>query len=346
MQNPIIHIFLHLTNTSSRVRGRDFYAVNDDLRLSTSLHGQTSTRKSSIKLNLALAGTLPGLSFAREFLKLAVRAAVNYASTKKWLTYWNSSPIHADIARAAPFLLKKIFRPYMTSRLRCDERLGVLTSHYDFIVQQKLSSLILRAATEPVVLSEFSGKSAHVYQIQLVVGCDMEREGEMVLQLVSEGSILFSVAFTFYTDAGVRTVAIGCLQGGRKANSLDHIRYATRDMFGLRPKTLMVKLVQQIGRAFACRDLLLVGNQNRAVTTQINQGKVFANYNATWLELDARARPDGDFTLACGALLAPNLEAIASNKRSEAKKRYALLTDISRLTCEELMRAKDNVPIG
>ena len=336
MQRLFINIFPNLINILSRVTGRDIYRIDHSLSRRPSLPEKFISSQRIITLNSALTGTPPGVSFAREFLKLSARAIVNYRSTQRWMAYWNSTPILTEIASSTPYVLKKIFRPYMSNRLDCNERLAVLTSHYDFITRHGLDNLILHAATAPVVLSQFSGRSDSTYQVQLVVDCTMEREGELVLQLVNAGATLFSVAFTLFKENGTPTIAIGCLQGGRASNSLEQIRFATRDMFGLRPKTLMVRLVQQIGLQFACRNFLLVGNQNRAVTTQLRKGIVFADYDATWLELDAARRPDGDFTLSCKELPEPDLQAIASNKRSEAKKRYALLSTISQRTCEGL----------
>jgi uncharacterized protein VirK/YbjX len=295
-------------------------------------------RSGAITLRSGLAGTRAGLSYVREFLKLTVRSCINYRSTRQWVPYWNSTPLLTEIARSRPGVLKKIYRPYMTNRLRCNDRLDILTSHYALITQLGLGALVLRAADSPVMLSQFTGKSGSAYQIQLEAVGALEREGELVLQMVSEGTILYSVAFTLFAHAGLLSVAIGCLQGWRAADTLDRIRHATRDLFGLRPKTLLVRLVQQIGHQFGCRDLLLVSNQNRVVSRQIRKGSVFADYDATWEELGAERRPDGDFKLPCVLLEGPDFQAIASNKRSEAKKRFALLTAVSQLTCEGLER--------
>ncbi|MDO8652053.1 MAG: DUF535 family protein [Undibacterium sp.] len=337
-----MRIFPSLIGTLSKVISRDIGRAGLRLQPSSSLFGSYAPRPGEIMLYSGLTGTRAGMSYVRESLKLTARASANYKTTRQWIAHWNSTPLLAQIARTTPCVLKKIFRPYLTTRLRCSERLAVLTSHYAFIAEHGLGELILRAAAAPVVLSEFAGKSGTSYQIELVMVDTMEREGELVLQLVSAGAILFSVALTFFNQAGgatALTVAIGCLQGGRAENSLEQIRFATRDLFGLRPKTLMVRLVQQIGQQFACRDLLLVGNQNRAVTTQLRKGIVFADYDTTWLELNAVRRPDGDFILPCSVLAEPDLQAIASSKRSEAKKRYALLSAICQSTCDGLRRS-------
>jgi uncharacterized protein VirK/YbjX len=295
---------------------------------------QESTILASIQLYSCLRETQSGLPFLREFLKLSVRSLANPKQNQKWMHHWNSAAQFSEMARSTPSVLKKIYRPYLTQQLSCQDRLDILTSHYAFILRHGLSDIISRASKSPVLLSQFEGKSKNIYQIELAAITVMEREGELVLQLVSEGIVLFSVAFTFFDHAGSRIIALGCLQGGRSADSLDRIRFATRDMFGLRPKTLMVRLAQQIGTHFACDDMLLVGNKNRVVTQPLRKGIVFADYDTTWTELGAAQRLDGDFKLPCNKLTEPDLQAIASSKRSEAKKKFALLSTVSKLTCE------------
>ncbi|MBC7404714.1 MAG: DUF535 family protein [Cytophaga sp.] len=296
-------------------------------------YGSTMPR---VTLYSGLVGMTFSLSFVREFLKLNLRSHIHSQLSREWIAFWNSTPFFNALAIAEPSVLKKIFRPYLTKCLSSFDRLDVLTSHYQFIMRHGLGDIVLRAAKTPVVLSQFSAKSDKMYHVRLVVDNTMEREGEMVLQLVSEENILFSVAFTFFDHLGKATVAIGCIQGGKSQDNLDQIRFSTRDMFGLRPKTLMVRLVQQIGFQLGCVDMLLVGNGNRTVSQQLRKGIVFADYNSAWEELGALRRADGDFKLACSGLSAPDLQAIASSKRSEAKKRFALLGTVSELTVEGL----------
>lgn len=302
-------------------------------------------KEAPITVYLALNDVRYGLSYLREYFKWTLRSWFSPRLTQRWMSFWNSTPWLTKVAISEPSVLKKIYRPYMTNLLSVEDRFNVLTSHYTMIDLHGLNDIVLRAANLFVQLSQFSGKSGTEYQIRLVVDNQMEREGELVLQLLSNETLLFSVAFTFFNHTGPSTVAIGCLQGGRAVDSLEKIRFATRDMFGLRPKTLMVRLVQQIGHQMECSDLLLVGNQNRTVRNQLRKGIVFADYDATWEELGALRRNDGDFKLKCSVLTEPDFQLLASSKRSEAKKRFALLSTIAQRTCEGFLLPHNNSPL-
>ena len=262
-----------------------------------------------------------GLSYFAKQIKLSARTLLHYRQTRRWLAYWNASPMHASLAQATPRLLQKIYRPYQSLRLRSAERMDLLFSHYNFIFQQGLAALILQAATSPLLLGSFSGKSGALYELRLSAIATLDREGELALDLCCDQQRLFSVAFTFH---GSEIIGIGCLQGPRGADAQERVRHATRDMFGMRPKGLMVRLVREIGRAYGCKQLILVGNRNRVMFHQVRTGQVFADYDDFWQEIGAMRRADGEYQLSCEDIPQPNLVEIPSSKRSEARKRIDL----------------------
>lgn len=295
-------------------------------------------RQILVALKSAAATAEPGWPYIRERVKLAVRSRANRVATAQWIAFWNSSPYLSSLARTAPAVLKKIYRPYLTARWSCEERLDALTSHYRFVTNNHLGELVQSSATAPVMLSDICGKSGTAYQVELVSVKTMEREGELVLQLRADGSVIYSVAFTFIGPHSAPAVAVGCVQGGREDDALRAIAAATRDFFGMRPKVLLVRLVQQIGHSLDCGKLHLVGNVNRVMLQQIRKGNVSANYDQTWEEIGALPSQRGDYSLDCAALAEPDYSLIASNKRSAAKKRYALLECTARSVCVAMQR--------
>ncbi|WP_426107702.1 DUF535 family protein [Massilia sp. TSP1-1-2] len=289
-----------------------------------------------IAWDASLSSAPPGLPYLRELLKLGARVAFNWRATRTWLSYWNSSLFLAQLAGAQPAILKKIYRPYLFRGLDCPQRVAALCAHYDFIVQRQLGALVALAAQAPRVLTRFTGKSGLDYRLELVAITCMEREGELVLQLCDSAAIIFSVAFTVMRAGQHHQLAVGCLQGGRAPDARERIRLATRDWHGLRPHTLLMRLIQQVGSAFACDSLVLVGNANRVMLQQIRKGRVLADYDTSWRELGALRQSDGNFALACMAPAPPDLTQIASSKRSEAKKRHHLLVSVADAACSAL----------
>ena len=274
--------------------------------------------------------------------KLALRALFARNASSRWLLLLNSHPMFVDLVKAKPQLVYKIYRPYLSAKFGCGQRVDVLAAHYRHIARHGLAPLTIRAARAAVPLCGVAGKSSRRYTLNLSAVDHMEREGDLALQLLCEGEAVYTCAFTFFAlaadtpgQAGMG-VFIGCLQGPRDARGLELIREATRDLHGLRPKNLMVRLLAGIGQAYGCAELRLVGNDNRAAWRAARQGKVHADYDALWTELGAARRGDGDFTLACGAPVAPELELLPSKKRAEARRRFEVLERLLEAVCDGL----------
>jgi uncharacterized protein VirK/YbjX len=283
--------------------------------------------KQTITLGSSLEGLGGGEKYKRQAVKVMLRGLLHWRQTRRWLQHLNANPIFSDLVRACPRLILKIYRPYLSKTLSCQQRLDVLIAHYRFVFAQGLGRLVSLAAREPVSLASVCGKSGRRYQIALRAVGILEREGELVLQLSDAEGVIYSAAFSFFFHGTVPAIGIGCIQGPRGDDGLERIREATRDLHGLRPKNLLVRLVRQLGYEYGCDQLILVGNGNRTVPS-VRDGRVFADYDALWQELGAEACPNGDFSLGCETLAALDLEAVASKKRSEARKRHALLEEM------------------
>ncbi|MGK5024661.1 VirK/YbjX family protein [Janthinobacterium sp. RB2R34] len=283
----------------------------------------------AITLHAGLTNMPPGLARLRELLKLQLRARLQQRETRVWLQLLNSHPVFHDLLQAYPRMVHKVYRHYLSKSLSCHQRVALLVDHYRFILQQGWGKLMVDAAHQPVLLGSVAGKSGELYHLNLTSLSRMDREGEMVLQLMHGGEMLYAVVFTFF---GCRTrapmevgVRVGCIQGPKGQDGLRRVREATRDLHGLRPKFLMLRLVRQLAWEHGCRTMILVGNDNRAVHHSARKnGRLLADYNGVWQELGAQARRDGDFELPCENLPAPLLAEIASKKRSEARKRHEL----------------------
>jgi uncharacterized protein VirK/YbjX len=291
----------------------------------------------SITIRSGVSRELAPVPYWRELLKLKARSLVHRQHTRRWLQLLNSHPAFSEYVRNWPRFLYKIYRPYLTATLPIDARIAVLASHYQFVFARGLGPVITQASGAAVQLAAVEGKSGTPYQLMLrAVGTCLEREGELVLQLCQDEHILCSAAFTFAWRGESHAVSIGCVQGGKAEGTLEAIRHATRELHGLRPKQLLVALVRQLGWQTGCRQMLLVSNANRVVRSAARKGRVLADYEQLWIEMGAGRRADGDFELACMPLQAPDMEAIPSKKRSEARKRHETLIAIADAVNERL----------
>lgn len=274
--------------------------------------------------------------------KLALRALLARSASSHWLRTLNSHPMFTELVKAKPQLVYKVYRPYLSKKFSCAQRVELLGAHYRFILRQGMAALTVRAARASVALGGVTGKSGLPYVIRLSAVDHMEREGELALQLLQGDAPVYTCAFSFFAlaaDAPGRAgmgLFVGCMQGPRDARGLELIKEATRELHGLRPKNLMIRLLARIAHEQGCGELRLVGNDNRAAWRAARRGKVHADYDALWAELGAERRADGDHTLPCAAPAEPDLALVPSKKRSEVRKRHEVLTQLGDAVCAAL----------
>lgn len=290
---------------------------------------------SQITIQSAVAH-LSGWRRTRELIKIGLRAAYNWRVTNAWLILLNSQPILRELSQSKPRLILKVYRPYLSLALPAVRRLAAIRDHYGFVLASGLGPLTLLAARQPEILANAIGKSGSQLQLKLAAVDPMEREGELVLQLFNDGELIYSCAFSYIEGEHGIVLAIGCLQGPKVAHGQQLVRNTTRELHGLRPKTLLVRLLAHLGHHQRCAGVRLVGNKNRVVLAAIRKGKVHADYDALWRELQAFQRPDGDFELACEQIQPPCLVTVPSKKRAEVRRRHDMLEGLASSVCRAI----------
>jgi uncharacterized protein VirK/YbjX len=89
----------------------------------------------------------------------------------------------------------------------------------------------------------------------------------------------------------------------------------------------MVAILRQLGACLGCEKIILVSNRNRIVVNWRRTERISSDYDAVWRELNAIPRSDGNFELPCHAA-SREIDTVPSHKRSEMRKRYAMLSTV------------------
>lgn len=271
---------------------------------------------------------LHGSAYLREILKLHIRAILHPQVSQRWLCFLGSDPYYRELVRLCPRLIGKVFRPYLTNTLNSTQRCALLIAHYKFVRKLGWDAICLRAAAQAQPLARMIARDGSVYSLQLRCAEPMEREGECTLELFCDTQHVYSCSFVFLQTAGPMHLAVGCVQGPRAADGAERIRKATRDLHGLRPIGLMIKVLQALGAKTGCQQLHLVSNPHRAVRKSLRAGKVFAEYDAYWMQFGAFLNSDGDYRLACCSPSPPDFGEMPSKRRSAARARYQLIAHV------------------
>lgn len=262
--------------------------------------------------------------------------------TFRWLRFLHKEPMLWQLAESHPQLILKIYRPYLSKCLSCTERVKILSQHYGFLLNASYANLVRHIALHPKVLCEFFGKSGTAFQLELVSTGLANREGEFMIHLVSNKISIYRIAFSFLTIGAESYVKIGCVQGIRAEEGAILVRATTHDLHGCRPKNLMVSIVRDIGDYFGCHAALGVSNKNKLLAQRVQQ-KSAPDYDATWDEIRAIKRDDGDYQFSCKDILKINFDAVPSRKRSEARKRNQLLGAIFQAVRHSFQKERSSI---
>lgn len=259
--------------------------------------------------------------------KLVLGALVHLLQARRWRRFVQGDAVLCELAGRFPHLLHKIHRPYLSRRLDCAARVGILINHYRHLFEAGYRDLLLRAACLPVRVATFAGRQGLVFDVHLSAVGACHREGELTPMLMHGGRCLYRAGVVVVRAGGQLALALGVLQGLRALDGAAAIRAATRELHGCRPKMLLVAAVRALGVQLGAYRLLLVGNGNRIAVNQRRACRISADYDRTWTELGARARADGDFELPF-VQAAPDLDQVPSRKRAQARRRNALTAAI------------------
>ena len=161
------------------------------------------------------------------------------------------------------------------------------------------------------------------------------KEGLMTLDLLMNHERIYHITFLFeQTDTG-SCLRIGALQGCPGAQ--DDIHALTKAFFGYRPKNLILHAVRLLAQELDIQDILAVSNLGFFTSNHVRlDRKLKTDLDSFWQEAQGtEMSTDPRFYLLPVTDYRKPLADVKSHKRSQYRKRYALLD-----TLEETFREK------
>ncbi|MEK6308449.1 MAG: VirK/YbjX family protein [Pantoea dispersa] len=265
-------------------------------------------------------------------LKFALRSAVFPLTTFNYLHQLAKLSFLPQLLNSQGLLPAKPHRPYLRAGFSVAQRAQAILDHYqlmDKLANNQLRQLLLSPSGN--LLARFTGKNEEQFALYCCSG-HYDREGEITLLLNYQDMTLASLSFSIIQEQQQRTLLIGGLQGPRKHISSDVIRDATKAAHGVFPKRLLMEAVFILAAQCGVQAITAVGDTThvfRSLRYRHSKGdKFFASYSEFWLSLGGEMRGDELFTLPL-SMARKDLEEIASKKRAEYRRRYALLDTLA-----------------
>lgn len=267
-------------------------------------------------------------------LKFLLRTMIFYRSTRMMLDSLGQRPDFMRLLNAQVTLPSKTHRQYLARGLSSTQRAEAIVGHYQFIdslESPQLASALTATDMTPVL--SFTGKDDATFTLYASCARKAEREGESTLWFCSEdNTILASTTFSVKRTAQGWELIVGGLQGPRRSVSHDVIKHATRACYGLFPKRILVEFFGLLATRCGITTLTGVsdnGHVFRALRYRFSKGRHFhASYDEFWASIEGVKISDFRWQLPLQQER-KSIEEIASKKRAEYRRRFALLDEMA-----------------
>lgn len=277
-------------------------------------------------------------------LKFLLRTLLFYSSTRRMLDTLSQRDDFDTLLGAQVTLPSKTHRQYLALGLSSNQRADAIISHYQFIDTLKSPRLAAAlTAPDPVAVLEIAGKDDSRFTLCLSCARKAEREGESTVWLFDgEQTLLASATFSVVKMANGWELIIGGLQGPRRSVSHEVIKVATRACHGLFPKRMLIEFFGLLAAQCGITRITGVsdnGHVFRALRYRLSKGRHFhASYDEFWASIEGKPLDKYRWEMPLQQER-KTLESIASKKRAEYRRRFALLDDMA-LQFQQLFPAR------
>ncbi|MCR9941403.1 VirK/YbjX family protein [Vibrio owensii] len=236
--------------------------------------------------------------------------------------------------------LEKPFRPYIVKNSPAIDRSALVVDHYNTVSELVSPALMKQIYTDAKGLTLMTFEIEDIlYTVRLVYEARYQKEGDMSLVLHSqEDGNFYTLSFTLGHENGARSIMIGGLQGPRSnETSNEKIKKLTRKLYGQRPKSLMVSLLDLLAQIWGVETILAVKTQSHTYAAKrYSKGRIKTDYDALWKELGGTEYDRNFYSLPVNAPRR-DLDGMSRSKRSMYRRRYEWL-DNTKATFEQVLR--------
>lgn len=269
-----------------------------------------------------------------KYIRYILRSLLDWRVNSSWVSYLNSSPeIKVWKDNYGALLYLKVQYPYLSGCFNTNKVLLCLKQHYDWFFANIHSSYHLDQEVKIWIHEIKNESTSDLLEMYLKFKADFVHEGEVSLLLKLNHEIQYSVSFSSILENERKIFFVGGLQGGKPdITSPEIIKKLTKQLFGLRPKQLMIHALSSLADFYQIDDIIGVSNQNHPFSYSRRKSKrarIKTKMDDFWMDFDAEIDAHSNYVFK------PlnnqiNLDEIASKKRSQYRKRQLILDDLVR----------------
>ena len=250
-----------------------------------------------------------------------IRTCLHPRISLDWYSFLHQSYLR-NAAQSNPFLLDAIHRPFFDRLVPISKRLSLMQNHFH-LCEVFFGKVIAREMLDGKALeiAKIKGKNAEQFSLALFWGCAYKREGGLTLGLFLQDTLLQCLTFSFDLQNNRIVMKVGGIQASNQ-DSQDLIRSATKGLYGIQPRLLLIEALRCLAREFNSVSIECVAKKNhiyQAWRYKFSKN-IKAEYDQLWLTAGGTQNTHGNFILPLFIAEKP-LSSRPSNKRSEYRAR-------------------------
>lgn len=246
------------------------------------------------------------------------------------------------IVEAYPDIPFKPVRPYLVSGLRPAQRTAALVGHYaaafrllnsKAFVESHITGRRLLTLESPVgdITVDLTGQQGLYREAEwrLLLSWNGRAVVEMGIAIVDSRLLRIEGTGPVLWIGALKTVAVG-------AHGLDDARILTKNLAGLRPKSLLLLVAQSVAGSLRLSGVFAASNRGHVFASDITlRHRIAADYDAFWTESGGRRVRSTIFELPL-AKIRRSPDEYKPNKRAQIRRRHQLEMEIERSVREAL----------
>ncbi|KGD72118.1 hypothetical protein HA49_15215 [Tatumella morbirosei] len=274
--------------------------------------------------------------------KFFIRSIFMPVKTYQILNFITKHSAYNDLLQNQPRLPCRVHRPYLSTALSVTEKAEAILYHYKEIMQLLGEDRFRQhIGPEGLCLSRFAGKDGQFFTLQLVSTYRLDKEGEASIILRNScGQMLAEITFVLCIRNKKRSLIIGGLQGPNGENTQRLVQQATKNLYSLFPKRLVLESLVQTAELFNIKSMIAVSNQLHVYQSVRYKNRIkhmHADYNSFWEMSGGILCEDGFYSIPLN-IVRKSLEDVPSKKRAEYRRRYELIDVVRSQTFLTLTR--------
>lgn len=259
-------------------------------------------------------------------IKYIFRNLIFYKYSKKLANFILNDKFLKENIYKYPALCSKIHRPYLANSIKLEDKVNIIISSYIFLNNYFKDSFLAELYEKGIYkICEIEGKNEEQLFFYLKVYTDFEKEGEFNL-ICTDKSGNQLVKLTFAVDNN--KIVIAGLQGMKKDENLEKIKYVTKNFYGIFPKKITLEVLYLLFSNFQKKAVSNNGHVYLSLRYKFKKyRKINVDYDEFWESLGAK-KENETFWLLPEKLTRKSIEDIPSKKRSQYTNRYKILDEL------------------